>query len=1007
MAAETVSELYFRLGLDYSDLKSDIIDAEKTLTQNLQQINRQEEMLKLKANIELNGVEEGIQSSQALQIQLKALEEQMVLQRDKINLTSAAYEEMRNAQGDTAEITQKLSLQLEQEKFVMSELERQTRELTEQSKIAIGVQWELLGLIEPAIKGIDSYIAAGHAIPIPHVKAVAAAAIGLGAILVGTIEATGEVKDSIEKVDALNIDNAQANVSNSMQAIHDTSIKTAEDIDKAFAKTSANMQAHLEKTATDIFIDNAGDFFRIAFLMTNETESFSEALQAINSQAVFMSTEWGKEAVVTLGTLKTIDAAANSIISFTKPSVEAFRELKTQADELNLSLNKTQKFTAIVDLAGADYNDVRDYVRGVQDAVIKGDSSDPEVIAMDKYNVSIQNANGTLLSFDKTLENLYQGFLKAREAGEAEAYVIMTNGQAVQDVLPFFERLADAEEKFGKIKRSTSDYAGLDELSTRLKLVDVQSKELESALESLTVPLANFAAESKFDYYKKITELIEDNREAILKWEFVLIEALKRVKTFLGEMSDYAIEALTSPDDYFGVTDKIQSFISAIDDTLGVTEKLNKVLSADTNSSIFDDAQKDLEDYLAANERARADTEQTADEINSGLSYSYNRIAEYKKELASLRIESMFGDDDYQKSLAELSVWYQEALRDARHYAEERLIIAELYLEKRKQIEQKHQQEIQKIIDETADIEYEKTHSAFEKQLRDIEKWKQAQLKKAGTAKEASAIIANAAAKEAQAFENEMDRIRGKVQSLEEKIFEQTHSQRDIDIMKLQKEVNEMIEDGLKNNLGAAYFQRVGVYQKNALAKINQNSIGNESYLANPNNTLVTLPQRNFANDLQADIDRVMASYNSPLKDFNVDSALNIDTTQFDSSMLDATNATSAFTDSLQIANQKIGDLQFNLPATSDSANSLDNITQIFTNSALPEISKQFANIAQSSQTPTNNITVQSPNINISLGGAYVFDNAMKNQLTNDISTEVATAIKSAVERATINNYGY
>ena len=392
-----------------------------------------------------------------------------------------------------------------------------------------------------------------------------------------------------------------------------------------------------------------------------------------------------------------------------------------------------------------------------------------------------------------------------------------------------------------------------------------------------------------------------------------------------------------------------------------------------------------------------------------------SRLNSLQEELRRLQLETRFGQQTYAKAVEELKIQREkqlqaaEALKQAhpKEYQEELDLINKNFNAKLAKIAEQQQEKVNSLIEETADIEYEKTHSAFEKQLRDIEKWKQAQLKKAGTAKEAAAIIANAAAKEAQAFENEMDRIRGKVQSLEEKIFEQTHSQRDIDIMKLQKEVNEMIEDGLKNNLGAAYFQRVDVYQKNALAKINQNSIGNESYLANPNNTLVTLPQRNFANDLQADIDRVMASYNSPLKDFNVDSALNIDTTQFDSSMLDATNATSAFTDSLQIANQKIGDLQFNLPATSDSANSLDNITQIFTNSALPEISKQFANIAQSSQTPTNNITVQSPNINISLGGAYVFDNAMKNQLTNDISTEVATAIKSAVERATINNYGY
>lgn len=65
----------------------------------------------------------------------------------------------------------------------------------------------------------------------------------------------------------------------------------------------------------------------------------------------------------------------------------------------------------------------------------------------------------------------------------------------------------------------------------------------------------------------------------------------------------------------------------------------------------------------------------------------------------------------------------------------------------------------------------------------------------------------------------------------------------------------------------------------------------------------------------------------------------------------------------------------------------------------------QTVSASQNKQPPQVNVNV-SPNIN--LGGAYVFDNAMKRQLTDDIATEVAGAVTSAVQTATSRaDYGY
>ena len=69
--------------------------------------------------------------------------------------------------------------------------------------------------------------------------------------------------------------------------------------------------------------------------------------------------------------------------------------------------------------------------------------------------------------------------------------------------------------------------------------------------------------------------------------------------------------------------------------------------------------------------------------------------------------------------------------------------------------------------------------------------------------------------------------------------------------------------------------------------------------------------------------------------------------------------------------------------------------------SRMPDISTTLSGIldaVQNQQPPSINV---SPSINVDLGGAYVFDDNMKQQLTNDIATEVANGVRDAVANAT------
>ena len=714
-----------------------------------------------------------------------------------------------------------------------------------------------------------------------------------------------------------------------------------------------------------IFPDfNEVDFIRFVKIL----EDFRPSEAIVNTIELISQSDSviGKLASGLIGTGYTIATLSEPIVNFARTSVDSFRELSKAAKELNLSLDKTSDLTTKIELAGGEYEDVRDYVRGVQDAVIKGDSEDPEVLALEKYGVVIQDTNGKLLAFDETLERLYQGYLKARDAGEAEAYVMMTNGQSVHDVLPYFENLAKAKEDMAKIKWATLDYATLGELSNQMKLVDAQTEELKKSLSSLAAPAANIFLKDTLDTLKALTEVIEENREEVIYWSFVFVEGIKSLQDFAKELGGEAKEniiefgeSLKSLEEELGITEKIKSlfadeptkdlseeakenlipfytelkrleeefgviselgnflpegFTEEIDDAiegylvpfyqeiknikeeLSITNKLKSFLPEDlfggSEESIFDSilnkAREDLEEFKKANEEAHKEIEKTENDL-AGLSYSLNRIAKYKSELENLKFDEQYGKDfSYEKALAQNKLWYEEAMKDAKHYADEQAIIEELYAAKSEQIEQERadklaeiresitsadktalqqkldsiekekeswlkagmeeseavelaQKKIEKAYREAAqraqehwrnaaDIQYSLTHSAFEKELRDIELWKDAQREKADTAEEIAGIVAESAAKEAEAFEREVDRIKGKVQSLEDKIFEQEHSRYENDLRKLAQERYQLYQEGIYS---PALIER---YYQNELRKLKTQAAQGGEYTKSPTN---------------------------------------------------------------------------------------------------------------------------------------------------------------------------
>lgn len=361
--------------------------------------------------------------------------------------------------------------------------------------------------------------------------------------------------------------------------------------------------------------------------------------------------------------------------------IDHFRELQTQAYELNMPVNDVENFLRTMRLAGGDIGDFEGYIRGITDAYVKGEFDDPEFLALDKFGAKITDATGRLKNFEEITEEVYQAYLKAKEAGEEIEFLQLTGGEAgVRDAIQYFERLAEAKEDASKIFDAGLDPDELHEADRALNLLTEQLSEFKDAAVNVIVPKAT-------DTLKYFFEIIRGGSE------------------FLVENKDV-----------------LQHFTEPILGVVALGEKAFEIRQMMLGAA---DAQQDLSEAIESTAVSWADfrkeTETQLPDSNPLSQYALKRIKDFRDELAELRIEIDYADNEYQQALAKLDLWKKNELTDKLFVSDdERLAIEELYSAKLEQIEQERADKIESIREKSAASE----RTALENKLAAIEEAK-------------------------------------------------------------------------------------------------------------------------------------------------------------------------------------------------------------------------------------------------------------------------------------------
>ena len=639
---------------------------------------------------------------------------------------------------------------------------------------------------------------------------------------------------------------------------------------------------------------------------------------------------------------------------------ERFKEMEKTAFDFNLPFDKARDFAMQVRLAGGELQDVGGYLRGLTDALVKGEVDDPEFIALEKYGAEIFDATGRLKDYASILDEVAEAYQRAKAEGSEIEFLQLTGGESgVTDAIQVLERLTEAKEDAAKVVKSGIDPEEMRQGERAINLVTLQLEEFHDTLADLITPATIEFANKLFETFRIGTQFVKDNKEEIQEFGAAL-----------SKISEYMPSSLIADNAF---------------------KSLKKIFDSDS------EAAKKLKKGL----------EGLNDEVNKGTDknplsqYGIQRTNQFRDEIEDLRLELDFVDE-YKRKIAELNLWRSREL-DGKIYLsdDERLAIEDLYsvklekiyrerAEKQNQILEESKQRTAEFIKETNAILADRDLTPWQKEAIEIWNWKQQAVQaldeyraavgeKNQFIEEAAAITANALAKEAEAFEKEMDRIKGKNQSLAEKIFEQEHSRRDVDIMRAQKERAEMYNEGIYS---AEMIER---WYKNRKSEIAKTARDDRNYSKLPDLPSSNYQVQDFYDKLQSQVDSAMSSPDHPAYQLQQQHE--------------------------QIRQALQGQMQqaFQAPIQQFSQS-----VQEF--SALPEkfsqITVDYGDRAQEvnrsiseRQAPQINQTIS---LNIDLGGAYVFDNELKAKLTDDITTEVANAIRDAVSQGTSEmNYSY
>ena len=766
---------------------------------------------------------------------------------------------------------------------------------------------------------------------------------------------------------------------------------------------------------------------------TSAFAKLSTSVQKAQSRVTGAVGAVGKLNAAITAAVATVSAGAG-VFALTDKAMNAGEDLYKLSTRLQMTTGEASKLSKVFKLSGVDINSVVPlFARIDKQALAAAKSQNSLSKAMAEYNFSLTDSKGNLMPYEKQLEQLAGAYQRAVKAGKEGEFVTNVLGARGAALVPLLQDYATNLEIISRIKTTgLLNPKEAHELYIEWQAMQMQAGQLTGAVGQAMMPIAREMMPEITRGFSDFAQLIRENQSAIKEFGTVagnavggLATILVEVVSLLGKVKKGIDDVGASADDW-EVLKKINPTGTAIlrplvdgsaalaggiaggsrfgwkgavagaygagnaaDEFLG---RLGKWAVGGDEFEAIKTRQQLLKEQEETFKKWNADRRKEREEENRGIGESVR----LEKEAAQIK-------EDLQKNLANVTSEklkeqleaikdkVAESIRQGKTEAAAWSDVAD-DIKKAMKDAAKEAKEANKALDRSI---YRLSHSDYENSLKDIEYSAEDTLKKGA---DPARVTREAELKRQKVIE---DSARETAQYLDS-VYEDSLTQR---LRQIDRERRAWIKKGMDEVTATRAAEQ---QKKQAVNDSVKNMFTSQKkYLALYRNAMagnVTADGGGFYDFTQSQGDRqknaIKAIQRAMMAEAGVSPSERTNMAEimgFQKAMKEANNwGTGLISDG---SSQGLSELSSTLAQTSEQTIGI--LDQI--NSQVPEVNANLSEILgaieQKGQNPPE-INVN-PSINVNLGGAYVFDNAMKQRLTDDITNNVANAVTSAVNEAT------
>lgn len=722
-------------------------------------------------------------------------------------------------------------------------------------------------------------------------------------------------------------------------------------------------------------------------------------------------------------------ASGYGLFSITDKAMRSGENLYKLSQRLHTTTAEASKLSKVFQLSGMDINSITPLLAKLdKQALAASKSSNDMADAMGEFGFSLTNSQGQLLSVEQQLAQLAKGYKKAAEAGKEAEFVSKVLGARGAALVPLLQDYATNMEIVSRVKTTgLLNPKEAHELYIEWQAMQMQAGQLTGAIGQALMPVAKDLMPEITTGFKEFATLIADNKESIKSFGSAagtaiggLASTLMTVVSALGEVKKGFDDLTGSGNDAMEVLRRngfgehlnrgktagailggmvgSRAGVGGAVAGAGIGANIGESIYGRIAQALMSDEEKaaiKMREELRAQEnadlerRAKAGKDGNEAAIAEAIIKRQQKAAEIQKQLEQELAETT--NKRLKEQLEATKRKVQASIESGKEEEEAWLDVAqnitEAIVNAQKQAKEANE-ELEKSI-------YSLTHTDLQNTLHGFDLSAKAAKEKGA---DPALVEQEAQLKKSKAIEQ----FEKETAQYLDGIYEDSLTQR---LNQIEREKKAWIQKGLDEvqatraaeaqkkqatndavkNMLTSQKKYLDIYRR-AMAGQIDNGMGGMLYDYTQN---AETRQRNAVKMIQRAMMKEAGV--SPWESTNM-----AEVQGFQRAMKGANDW------GLSLMGQSGADLSGVTSAVTESGAQMTAILEQI-NSGVPEINTNLSQILGAIQQGGGNLPQinVNPTINVDLGGAYVFDNAMKKQLTDDITNDVARGVTSAVQEAT------